>query len=419
MYGLLIEGLKHFILTKHSEAIWTTILARSGCEISEFECRHVYEEDLLPNLFSAAARVLNMSEDDVKHQTGHLFVGFVCDKGYVNVLRVLGRELRDFLNGLDNLHEFLRSTYPHMRPPSFFCVNESRTGITLEYRSHRTGYLPFFIGWMEELSRVFYDTEMKITIVGKQDHEPEVGTILRLNFKNTAYQVVEDELAVPAGVFFEAFPFNFVFDRGLKLINIGRSIAHALPEITGKHVSDVFTISRPHIRLTWNSVMLHTNNIFELVSIQCDPAKISEATSTRIRRGSKSSTGGRLRLRGQMKFMTEWDAIAFLGTPMVEDVDAMWEVGLFLNDLSMHDSSRDMVLAGEQQAAELKLALEQESEKSKRLEESLRRLDEEMKRTDELLYQMIPKAVAQRLRNGEAAVDTCEVTSPFSSGLTN
>ncbi|KAF6775336.1 hypothetical protein AHF37_04404 [Paragonimus kellicotti] len=254
MYGLLIEGLKHFILTKHSEATWTTILARSGCEIKEFECRHVYEEDLLPNLFSIAARVLNMSEEDVKHQTGHLFVGFVCDKGYVNVLRVLGRELRDFLNGLDNLHEFLRSTYPHMRPPSFFCVNESRTGITLEYRSQRTGYLPFFIGWMEELSRVFYDTEMKITIVGKQDHEPEIGTILRLNFKNTAYQVVEDELAVPAGVFFEAFPFNFVFDRGLKLINIGRSIAHALPEITGKHVSDVFTISRPHIRLTWNSV---------------------------------------------------------------------------------------------------------------------------------------------------------------------
>ena len=43
----------------------------------------------------------------------------------------------------------------------------------------------------------------------------------------------------------------------------------------------------------------------------------------------------------------------------MKDVDAMWEVGLFLNDLSMHDSSREMVLAGEQQAAELKLAIEQ------------------------------------------------------------
>lgn len=50
----------------------------------------------------------------------------------------------------------------------------------------------------------------------------------------------------------------------------------------------------------------------------------------------------------------------------MEDVDAMWEVGLFLNDLSMHDSSRDMVLAGEQQSAELKMALEQVSNISHR-----------------------------------------------------
>lgn len=33
--------------------------------------------------------------------------------------------------------------------------------------------------------------------------------------------------------------------------------------------------------------------------------------------------------------------------------------GLFINDLSMHDSSRDLVLAGTQQSAELRLALDQ------------------------------------------------------------
>lgn len=39
----------------------------------------------------------------------------------------------------------------------------------------------------------------------------------------------------------------------------------------------------------------------------------------------------------------------------------------------------------------------------------MRKLDEEMKRTDELLYQMIPKQVADRLRRGENPIDTCEV----------
>lgn len=70
---------------------------------------------------------------------------------------------------------------------------------------------------------------------------------------------------------------------------------------------------------------------------------------------------------------------------------------------------RDLMLAGTQQSVELKLALDQEQLKSKKLEESMRKLDEEMRRTDELLYQMIPKQVADRLRNGESPIDTCEV----------
>ena len=43
----------------------------------------------------------------------------------------------------------------------------------------------------------------------------------------------------------------------------------------------------------------------------------------------------------------------------MRDLDAMVHTGLYINDLSMHDFSRDMVLAGQQQSAELKLALDQ------------------------------------------------------------
>ena len=43
----------------------------------------------------------------------------------------------------------------------------------------------------------------------------------------------------------------------------------------------------------------------------------------------------------------------------MENLEKMFHVGLFINDLSMHDSSRDLVLAGTQQQAELKMALAQ------------------------------------------------------------
>lgn len=45
----------------------------------------------------------------------------------------------------------------------------------------------------------------------------------------------------------------------------------------------------------------------------------------------------------------------------------------------------------------------------------MKMLDYEMKKTDDLLYRMIPKPVAKRLRKGEPAVNTCEVRLPHTS----
>ena len=48
-------------------------------------------------------------------------------------------------------------------------------------------------------------------------------------------------------------------------------------------------------------------------------------------------------------------------TRRLPDITTMLKTGLFINDLSMHDSSRDLVLAGTQQSAELKMALDRVS----------------------------------------------------------
>ncbi|XP_018651687.1 putative soluble guanylate cyclase gcy [Schistosoma mansoni] len=347
----IIGRITYFYITKWSSEIWIEICTQANSHEIQFETRKVYDEALLPNLFQISSKLLDTPEDEIKFGMGISFVEYVGSKGYQGILRVLGRELRDFLNGLDNLHEFLRSSYPKIRPPSFFCVNESRTGITLQYRSHRTGFVPFFCGWMTELAKVLYSKDMKVEIVGQKDRGKQVETILRLHFHNHSFNEIDEELPVPAIVFFEAFPFNFVFNRGMKLLNIGRSMANALPNIVGKNVVDIFLLSRPVIPFTWDDIMLHTNIIFELTSneISKEVNLIDEQNNT----GDQSDTNrGRLKLRGQMKYMSEWDAIVFLGTPI--------------------------------------------------------RLDEEMRRTDELLYQMIPRSVAERLRAGEAAVDTCE-----------
>lgn len=110
-----------------------------------------------------------------------------------------------------------------------------------------------------------------------------------------------------------------------------------------------------------------------------------------------------------MMFMAEWNVIMFLSSPSLKDLEALSFSGLYINDLSMHDFSRDLLLASSSQSNELKDALDAEMEKTKLMEDSMKRLDDEMKRSDELLAQMIPRQVMEQVKAGVNPVDTCEV----------
>ena len=55
---------------------------------------------------------LGCSDAEFFEGMGFFFIEFVGQFGYGDVLALLGRQLRDFLNGLDNLHEYLKYSYP-------------------------------------------------------------------------------------------------------------------------------------------------------------------------------------------------------------------------------------------------------------------------------------------------------------------
>lgn len=59
--------------------------------------------------------------------------------------------MRDFLNGLDNLHEYMRFSYPKLKPPSFFVEKENPNGLLLHYRSKRKGYLYYVKGQIKQV----------------------------------------------------------------------------------------------------------------------------------------------------------------------------------------------------------------------------------------------------------------------------
>ena len=84
--------------------------------------------------------------------------------GYDNFMRLLGRTLSDFFNGLDNLHAYFHQSYPEMKRVSFVVSEESRNGLTLHYRSKRKGYKNYVQGQIIAVAKLLFDKEVKIEI---------------------------------------------------------------------------------------------------------------------------------------------------------------------------------------------------------------------------------------------------------------
>ncbi|XP_071453162.1 soluble guanylate cyclase 88E-like [Hetaerina americana] len=418
MYGLLLENLSEFIKAAYGEDSWEEIRRMASVDQPSFSIHQVYSEGLIPKLAKKAIEVLGITEKEFFDQMGVYFVAFVGQYGYDQVLSVLGRQLRDFLNGLDNLHEYLKFSYPRMKAPSFICENETEDGLTLHYRSKRRGFVFYTMGQIREVARHFYHKEMVIELVKEERVMDTTHVTFQLSFDNrvfcqTSLTLIRDEKHLPinASVIFEIFPFCIVFGSDMVIRSIGMALMQILPQLLNKKITDKFDLLRPLIPFVFHTILNRTNNIFEIITT--DPVM---PDSSRDRREELMSTmdepdeqtENNLRLKGQMIYMENWKMILYLATPVMPDLNSLVLNGLFINDLSMHDFSRDLMLAGTQQSVELKLALDQEQQKSKKLEDSMKKLDLEMKRTDELLYQMIPKQVADRLRTGENPIDTCE-----------
>merc|ERR1719239_1364121 len=115
-----------------------------------------------------------------------------------------------------------------------------------------------------------------------------------------------------------------------------------------------------------------------------------------------------LHIKGQMVFMKEWDAMLFLACPMLPKLENLIWTGLFVNDLSMHDYSRDIMLATTQEQIQMKMLLDAAEKKAALLESQQKKLGEIMKKSDDLISQMLPKKVADDLAKGKTNAEICQ-----------
>jgi diguanylate cyclase (GGDEF)-like protein/PAS domain S-box-containing protein len=130
-------------------------------------------------------------------------------------------------------------------------------------------------------------------------------------------------LGLSADLFAEAFPFHFVVNRKLNVVQAGRSLLRHCPALViGESFSRAFRIQRPVVALDFSEICNSTHKLFLIGSLDVKD----------------------LFFKGQMMLDESSDCLYFIGSPWLHANTELKQFGLKLSDFALHDPAADFLL---------------------------------------------------------------------------
>ncbi|KAF8066284.1 Gucy1b1 [Scenedesmus sp. PABB004] len=434
MLGWINLSVQAFITDTFGADKWEEVLTASQVPAT-WVSSCPYSDKVTYDIVVTAAGILGVSVNDALEAYGLYFIQYLSDQGYTKLLAVLGSNLAEFLQNLNNLHLHLSHHWPEMIAPAFRCEEVTPESLVLHYYSSRPGLWPIVRGVLRGMAGTYFKLQGELRVellrsreAGDCDHE-----VFKLSYPYQAQlrgwgaasaQARASLFSLSPALFYELHPFHLIMDEGLTLLQWGPGVARVVPELAeGQHLRQHFKFKHPaHVQLDFAAIALHTNNHFVL------QARASLVT-----------------LKGQM-LPTEVTlpgasspcrVLVFLGSPRVRGLGEMQASGVFLSDIPLHDISADYILLAEQRAAEAdlkdkyeRLTLELQAANDK-LASTTAWLEEEKARAEALLYRMsgliacFPCGPGENSPQALAAIADCQSqaaalvgTQPAASGGT-
>lgn len=177
MYGLVNRAIEELVNERAGSAAWEAVCRRAGNAPRQFASMQPYPDSLTYDLVAAASEVLQMPAEAVLRAFGRHWILFTAREGYGALLDAAGRDLRDFLLGLDALHARLAIPMPELVPPRFRVCEETDGTLRVSYASDRAGLAPMVLGLLEGLAERF---EAKVRVSMQDDRDDDGHWVFRL-----------------------------------------------------------------------------------------------------------------------------------------------------------------------------------------------------------------------------------------------
>ncbi|KTG32929.1 hypothetical protein cypCar_00037822, partial [Cyprinus carpio] len=230
---------------------------------------------------------------------------------------------------------------------------------------------------------------------------PEKGKTLR------AFEpVYPDNLCIDLKTFCNAFPFHIVFDEELQVRQAGVTIQRIVPGLQSRcgQLDQYFNIQHPQVTFNICSIRKFINSHFVLRTRR-DRMPMAWRERPMLELRGENSRKAYLFLTyfllpGQMLWMTPLRCMLYLASPLLRSLQELEEHSMHLSDIAPHDATRDLILLNQQRLAEMELSNQLERKKEE-LHQLSKHLEEEKQKTENLLYAMLPKHVANQLKEGK------------------
>lgn len=140
----------------------------------------------------------------------------------------------------------------------------------------------------------------------------------QLSTESSAHSI---ERSLPPDCFAKVFPFHFVFNRRLEILQAGEVLQRiAADGLVGGTVDQFFQIQRPKVEINFDALLKRSKKLFLLESL---------------------AQG--FQLKGQLMPVPNQDVIFFIGSLWVTDLSHLKDFGVKLKDFAIHEPTSDFL----------------------------------------------------------------------------
>ncbi|MBC7736887.1 MAG: heme NO-binding domain-containing protein [Candidatus Saccharibacteria bacterium] len=152
MYGLVNNGVRTYVIASHGENVWRKICKHARVPDEKYENLTAYDDAHTYALVGAVAETLDMPAEQVLQVFGEFWVGFSKSSALGKLIDQRCDTLIGRIRGLDEMHERIQLTMPHLNPPSFEFEERADGTHRLHYMSMREGLAPMVVGLLKGMA---------------------------------------------------------------------------------------------------------------------------------------------------------------------------------------------------------------------------------------------------------------------------